>query len=131
MARGWSRGRNWRGVGRADGCRCWGNQPAWVECWDPWLACRRQDTSGSKRTKCSTRTQIPSAKEEATLDSSPRDAAEQIRAALIEAALAAYEDAAVRGLCAEGAWEVAIGAMRTLDLSRIATQAAPGHERRA
>ena len=32
--------------------------------------------------------------------------AEQVRAELIRAALAAYEDASVRGLCAVGAWEV-------------------------
>jgi hypothetical protein len=31
----------------------------------------------------------------------------------------AYEDAAVRGLCCEGAWEVAVDAMRGLDLSRV------------
>jgi len=49
----------------------------------------------------------------------PREVAEQVRAALVEAALGAYEDASVRGLCAEGAWEVAVGAMRSLDLSHI------------
>jgi hypothetical protein len=43
--------------------------------------------------------------------------AEQVRAALIEAAMAAYEDAAIRGLCSEGAWEVAVAAMRKLDLA--------------
>jgi len=43
--------------------------------------------------------------------------AERVRAELIRAAMAAYEDAAVRGLCAEGAWEVAVDAMRELDLS--------------
>ena len=48
-----------------------------------------------------------------------RELAEQVRAALVEAARTAYEDAGVRGLCAEGAWEVAVGAMRSLDLSRI------------
>lgn len=43
--------------------------------------------------------------------------AERVRAALVRTALAAYEDAAVRGLCAEGAWEVAVAALRQLDLS--------------
>jgi len=52
-----------------------------------------------------------------------RDLAERVRAAVLGAALAAYEDAGVRGLCAEGAWEIAVGAMRTLDLSRVVTQA--------
>jgi hypothetical protein len=45
---------------------------------------------------------------------------ERVRGALIEAALAAYEDAGIRGLCAEGAWEVAVGAMRSVHLSALA-----------
>jgi hypothetical protein len=56
------------------------------------------------------------------VDTDPRRLADQVRAALIEAALNAYEDAGVRGLCAEGAWEVAVGAMQTLDLSPIVTK---------
>lgn len=46
--------------------------------------------------------------------------AERVRAACIEAALAAYEDAGLQGLCAEGRWEVAVGAMRALDLQALA-----------
>lgn len=42
---------------------------------------------------------------------------EQVRQVLIERALEAYEDALARGLCAEGAWEAAVGAMRKLDLT--------------
>ena len=53
------------------------------------------------------------------MDADPRELAEQVRAALVAAALAAYEDAGVRGLCAEGAWEVAVDRMRALDLSGI------------
>jgi len=49
----------------------------------------------------------------------PRPLVEHVRTALIDAALTAYEDAAIRGVCADGAWEVAITAMRKLDLSRI------------
>lgn len=45
--------------------------------------------------------------------------AERIREACLEAALAAYEDAGVQGLCEEGRWEVAVGAVRSLDLERI------------
>ena len=45
--------------------------------------------------------------------------AEAVRTALITAALAAYEDAAIRGLCCEGAWEVAVAAMRKLDLAGV------------
>jgi len=45
--------------------------------------------------------------------------AERIRAALVRAAVQAYEDAGVRGLCGEGAFEAAVAAMRTLDLGRL------------
>lgn len=46
-------------------------------------------------------------------------AAELVRAACLEAAEAAYEDAGLRGLCAEGRWEAAIGALRHLDVSAL------------
>lgn len=59
------------------------------------------------------------------MNADPRELAEQVRAALVEAALNAYEEAGVRGLCAEGAWEVAVGAMRSLDLSRIVVGGQP------
>jgi len=54
--------------------------------------------------------------------------AEAVRAACLSAAREAYEDAGLRGLCAEGRWEAARGAIATCDLS-IATRpeaAAPG-----
>ncbi|MCC7270840.1 MAG: hypothetical protein IT468_08960, partial [Rhodocyclaceae bacterium] len=47
------------------------------------------------------------------------DIAETVRRACVEAALAAYEDAQVRGLCREGAWEVAIEAVRSLDIAAV------------
>jgi len=43
----------------------------------------------------------------------------RIRAACLKAVLQAYEDAGVQGLCAEGRWEAAVGALRTLDLSSL------------
>lgn len=48
---------------------------------------------------------------------------EAVRRACIEAALAAYEDAGISGLCAEGRWEAAVGAIQSLDLKQIAAQA--------
>lgn len=48
--------------------------------------------------------------------------AEAIRHALVQAAIEAHDDAGVRGLCGEGRWEVAIGAMRQLDLRHILEQ---------
>lgn len=49
----------------------------------------------------------------------PRETAETVRQACIAAALAAYEDAGVLGLCAEGRWEAAISAMQSLDLRSL------------
>jgi hypothetical protein len=48
--------------------------------------------------------------------------AEKIRAAYLDTAINSYEDAAANGLCAEGAWEVAVGALRGLDISDLLQQ---------
>jgi hypothetical protein len=56
--------------------------------------------------------------------SDPDEIATAVRSACIAAALAAYEDAGVRGLCAEGRWEYAVAAMRKLDLSPFVSRAA-------
>jgi hypothetical protein len=45
-----------------------------------------------------------------------RKLAEKVRAACIRAALAGYEQAGISGLCHEGAFEIAVDAMRMLDL---------------
>jgi hypothetical protein len=42
--------------------------------------------------------------------------ANDLRAACLHAAVAAYEDAGIQGLCHEGRWEAAIGAMQMVDL---------------
>jgi hypothetical protein len=44
------------------------------------------------------------------------EALERVRRACLEVAQRAYEDAGLRGLCAEGRWEAAIEALRTLDV---------------
>jgi hypothetical protein len=49
----------------------------------------------------------------------PRRLAEAVRAACIEAALNAYEEGGVVGLCAEGRWEYAISALRQLNLEML------------
>lgn len=49
----------------------------------------------------------------------PRSLAEAVRVACIEAALDAYEEGGVVGLCAEGRWEYAIAALRRLDLDAL------------
>ena len=43
--------------------------------------------------------------------------AETVRASCLDAALKAYEDAGICGLCAEGRWEAALAAIRNLELS--------------
>ncbi len=45
--------------------------------------------------------------------------AEAVRAACIAAAHEAYESAGVSGLCAEGRWENAVGAMQSIDLKML------------
>ncbi len=43
--------------------------------------------------------------------------AEAVREACIDAAVQAHLDAGFAGLCAEGRWEAAVDAIRSLDLS--------------
>lgn len=51
------------------------------------------------------------------------DFAKRIRDACLEAVREAYEDAGVQGLCAEGRWEAAVGALQTLDVARLVQKA--------
>ena len=48
--------------------------------------------------------------------------ADSVRDHCIDAALKAYEDAGISGLCAEGRWEIAVQAMRCLDLRTVISQ---------
>jgi hypothetical protein len=57
---------------------------------------------------------------------SQQEFAEAVRQACIQAALDAYEDAGISGLCAEGRWEAAIGAMQSLDLKQLPAAQAGG-----
>lgn len=61
--------------------------------------------------------------------SDPQKIAEAVRHACIDAALEAYEDAQVRGLCREGAWEVAIEAVRSLDVAAVIAAAESAYKR--
>ncbi len=49
-----------------------------------------------------------------------------VRAACLEAAQQAYEDAGIQGLCAEGRWEAALSAMRHVDLTSAVGAASSG-----
>lgn len=53
-----------------------------------------------------------------------RRLAQAVRAACLQQALAAYEDAGVQGLCAEGRWECAVSAIQMLDLEPLLAIAA-------
>ena len=56
--------------------------------------------------------------------------AERVRALCLDAALQAWEDAGIQGLCAEGRWEVAIGALQQLDLTAALRAASPAADRK-
>ena len=47
------------------------------------------------------------------------DLAKRIRDACVQAILEVYYYAGVQGLCAEGRWEAAVGALQTLDLAPL------------
>jgi hypothetical protein len=49
----------------------------------------------------------------------PEEFAKRIRDACLEALLQAYEDAGIQGLCAEGRWEAAVGALKTVELAPL------------
>lgn len=54
--------------------------------------------------------------------------ADSVRDACIDAAILAYEDAGISGLCAEGRWELAIQAMREMDLQPAIASALEGKQ---
>jgi len=54
-----------------------------------------------------------------------RRLARAVREACVQAALAAYEEAGIAGLCHEGAWECAVSAIRRLDLEPLVAGQAP------
>lgn len=57
-----------------------------------------------------------------------RALAESIRRAVIAAGEAAFEDAGIQGLCAEGRWEAAVAAMRSADVENLARDASPASD---
>jgi hypothetical protein len=54
-----------------------------------------------------------------------RQVAERVRTALIACAEAAHEDAKLRGLCSEGAWEAAVVAMRAAPFEALLADTRP------
>jgi hypothetical protein len=60
--------------------------------------------------------------DEAGITPEHRQIAEAVREACLTSALEGYEEASMRGVCHEGAWECALGAIRTLDLQMVLAQ---------
>ena len=58
----------------------------------------------------------------------PLDIAKAARDACLRAAIDAYEDAGIRGVCEEGRWEAAIGAIRMLDLDELVAGSAEARD---
>lgn len=54
-----------------------------------------------------------------------REIAEATQRALVAVALQAYEEAGLSGLCGEGRWEVALGAIRNYDVRNVTMQHTP------
>ena len=52
-------------------------------------------------------------------DDGRRRLAEAVRNACLNAAVNGYEQAGISGLCAEGRWEMAVDAIRSLDLDAV------------
>lgn len=52
-----------------------------------------------------------------------KDLAARVRTACIDAAIEAYEDAGIQGICLEGRWEAAVAAIRRLDLEGVVEDA--------
>ncbi|MGD8546876.1 MAG: acetyltransferase [Thiohalophilus sp.] len=48
-----------------------------------------------------------------------RQIAENVRRACLQAAQEAYEQAGISGLCGEGRWEIAMDAIRQLDINKL------------
>ncbi len=59
-----------------------------------------------------------------------RELAESIRDACVAAAREAHDDAGIRGLCAEGRWEAALGAMTAIDLDKVLGEQLSAREKR-
>ena len=49
--------------------------------------------------------------------------AEEVRRRCVEAAVQTWEDAGIQGLCGEGRFEVAVGAIRALDVAAVVRDA--------
>jgi hypothetical protein len=52
-------------------------------------------------------------------DESQAAVAEATRAACLEAMISAYEEGGLSGLCAEGRWELAVDAVKSLNLTEV------------
>lgn len=61
----------------------------------------------------------------------PHKLAEAVRQACLDAALRAYQDAGISGLCQEGRWDYAVDAIKSVDLAAVLKQADESPDRGA
>ena len=68
--------------------------------------------------------------EPTTNEDEKRRLAEAVRAACLQAALDAYEQGGLAGMCAEGRWEMATDAIRALKLEELMLHVRPNKPER-
>jgi hypothetical protein len=61
-------------------------------------------------------------------DEAVRELVESVRRAVVEAGVTGWEEASMAGLCGEGAWEVAVGRMREVDLAAATGEDEPDRD---
>jgi len=95
------------------------HQPPWAN--RPWL----ESKSGTEKfigteMECKTCEEI--AMDAILSNDEQRRIAEAVKAASLKAAIEAYQHAKMSGLCQEGAWELAVDAIKSLDVEAVLRQ---------
>lgn len=78
------------------------------------MECQRSNHVGHKAVKI-----LTSMSEKDVMTVETKRLIETVREACLVAAMEAYEDASIRGLCAEGAWECAVGAIKSVTVESV------------
>lgn len=95
------------------------HNPPWIN--RPWL----QSETGRKQfigTELDCKTCEETAMDLIPSNDEKRRIAEAVKAASLKAAIEAYEYAKMSGLCQEGAWELAVDAIKSLDVEAVLRQ---------
>lgn len=95
------------------------HNPPWIQ--RPWL----QTETGRKQfigTELECKTCEETAMDVIHSNDEKRRIAEAVKAASLKAAIEAYQHAKMSGLCQEGAWELAVDAIKSLDVEAVLRQ---------